>query len=284
MKIGVTLAKFDMPAEKTAQVLKQIAETLEEHQFSSVWVMDHFFQLEPMLGMAEEPMHEAYTTLGFLAGVTKKISLGALVTGVIYRNPGLLIKAMTTLDVLSEGRSYFGIGAGWYEREAVGLGFGFPTTQERFEMFEEILLLAHQMWRGDSSAFVEKHFELAEPICSPLPIQKPYPKILIGGEGEKKTLRYVAKYGDACNLFAQPGVEHVKQKLKVLQAHCEDEERDYNEIEKTVLDFYTGDATQTLRKITQLQKLGIDQVIFGVPGVEKITPLEVIGSDVVRHL
>ena len=288
MKIGLQIAMFDWPggAPKIGETLGKTVETADEAGFYSIWTMDHFFQLEPMLGKAEDPMLEAYTALGFMAAHTKKAKLGTMVTGAIYRNPGLLLKAMTTLDVLSGGRTYFGIGAGWYEREAKGLGFKFMTTSERFEMLEEILQLAKQTWGGDYSAFEGKHYKLEEPIIEPQPVSKPHPSILVGGNGEKKTLRMVAQYGDACNIIALEGPEFVKHKLEVLKQHCEDLGRDYSEIEKTILTWAPdySDADKVLGMIKSYEDVGVEHILFGIPNAHEITPLEDFGKNVIAKL
>ncbi|MGH9197881.1 MAG: LLM class F420-dependent oxidoreductase [Acidimicrobiia bacterium] len=184
-------------------VLIDIARTAEESGFDSLWVMDHYFQL-PYFQDSKLDMHEAYTTLGFFAGVTEKINLGALVTGVTYRNPAILVKQVTSLDVLSEGRAWFGIGAAWFEREHHGLGVEFPPVNKRFQRLEEALQIAKQMWSDDEGPFKGKHYVLEETICSPQPLQKPHPPIMVGGGGEKKTLRLVAKYADACTFTGIP--------------------------------------------------------------------------------
>src|SRR6185437_3600761 len=170
--------------------------------FASIWVMDHFFQIA-MMGAPEEPMLESYSTLSYLAGATKRVKLGTMVTGVVYRHPGILVKTVTTLDVLSGGRAYLGIGAAWNEQEARGLGVPFPALKERFERLEETLQIAHQMWSGDRSPYNGRYYQLTDPLNSPQPLTKPHPPIMIGGGGEQKTLRLVAQYGDACNLFAR---------------------------------------------------------------------------------
>src|SRR4051812_41267383 len=198
MKIGVQISQYNFPGGNAAirPALKQVAQAAEGASVDSLWVMDHFFQLA-MLGPADDPMLESYTTLGFLAGVTEKVTLGTMVTGVIYREPALLIKAVTALDVLSGGRAYFGIGAGWYEEEAIALSFMNPLRSKRFDRLEDTLQLAKQMWSGDRSAFKGKFSHLPEPISNPQPVKNPHPPIIIGGGGEEKTLRFVAKYGDA---------------------------------------------------------------------------------------
>ena len=194
--------------------------------------MDHFFQMEGFQ-TAHDPMLEGYTTLGYLAAKTERMKLGTVVTGVTYRHPGLLAKIATTLDVLSEGRSFFGIGAAWYEREHLALGVPYPAMSERFERLEEAIQIVLQMWSDDEGPFEGKHYQLAETINVPQPIQKPHPPIVIGGGGEKKTLRLVAKYADACNLNVTD-VEEVAHKLQVLREHCDAEGRDYATIEKTM--------------------------------------------------
>lgn len=254
-------------------------------------VMDHYFQME-FNGGAEDPMLEAYTTLSFLAAHTETVQLGALVTGVTYRHPGLLAKIATSLDVLSGGRATLGIGAAWYDREHEGLGVPFPPLAERFERLEETLRICLQMWDPAANGpFEGTHYRLAETLCVPAPVSRPHPEIMIGGSGEKKTLRLVARYGDACNLFAT-SPEEVTHKLDVLRGHCDTEGRDYDEIRKTVA--YTGDpATEGdleafTRDITGYGKLGIDTVIlaprigapaewierFVAPAVERLAELD----------
>ncbi len=195
-------------------------------------MMDHWFQMESF-ATSQDPMLEGYTSLGFVAGQTERISLGLLVTGVTYRYPGLLAKIVTTLDVLSGGRAILGLGAAWYEREHRGLGVPFPPLSERFERLEETLQICKQMWSEDDGPYAGKYYQLAETICRPQPIQSP-PPILIGGSGEKKTLRLVARYADACNLFAADPAE-VGHKVDVLRRHCEDVGRDPAEIKKTII-------------------------------------------------
>jgi F420-dependent oxidoreductase-like protein len=232
-------------------------------------------------------MLEGYSALNFMASVTKQARLGAMVTGANYRQPGFLVKTVTALDVLSGGRAWLGIGAGWYEREAVGLGLPFPPLKERFERLEETLQIAKQMWSGDFVPYHGKHYHLAEPINSPQPLTKPHPPILIGGSGEKKTLRLVAQYGDACNLFAFFGNDVLMQKLDVLKRHCDDVGRNYDEIERTVLaPVHAGpegiSISAVLENCRTWASLGIQHVIFSdVPNVYELTPLEVIGREVI---
>ena len=236
MKLGLQIPSFSWPrgAEDLAPTLAQIGQAAEEAGFASLWVMDHFFQIE-MIGKPDEPMLEGYSALNFLAAVTKRIRLGTLVSGVIYRYPGILIKTVTSLDVLSGGRAYFGIGAGWYEREAIGLGVPFPPLKERFERLEETLQIALQMWSGKVASYSGKHYQLAETLNSPQPISQPHPPILIGGAGEKRTLPLVAKVGDACNLYAFDSLEIVRAKLDVLRQNCDAIGRPYDEIERTAI-------------------------------------------------
>ena len=221
MKLGLQIPIFTWPggARVLGTKLADIVRTADDAGYASIWVMDHHFQIE-MVGRAEMDMLEAYTALGYIAAHTSKARLGTMVTGVTYRHPGILAKQVTTLDVLSGGRAYLGIGAAWFEREHVGLGVPFPPFKERFERLEEALQIAKQMWSDNDGPFRGKHYQLAETLNSPQVLSKPHPPILIGGAGEKKTLRLVAKYGDACNIFA-PSPAFVAQKLAVLQQHCE---------------------------------------------------------------
>lgn len=289
MKIGLQIPKFTWSGGTPglASKLREIATTAEEAGFASIWVMDHFFQLDPHLGKAEEPMLEGYSVLSYLAGVTESIKLGTLVTGVIYREPGFLVKQATTLDVLSGGRTYFGVGAAWYEREAKGLGFPFPPVKERFERLEEMLQITHQMWSGEVKSFNGKHYQLGETLCSPQPLQEPHPPIMIGGMGEKKTLRLVAQYGDACNLFARAGMDVLAHKLDVLKRHCEDVGRPFEEIELTSLgsaNLVPGEmsAQDVIATCRELADLGIQHAIFNMPGnVQDITPLQVFGEEII---
>ena len=235
MKIGVQINRFDYPGGniKISEGFKNIAEAADQSGFDSIWVMDHFFEL-PGIGDYKDPMLEAYTALGFLAGVTKNVMLGTMVTGVIYREPAVLLNAVTTLDVLSNGRAYFGIGAGWNDQEAKALGLLDPLNSNRFDRLEDVLKLAHQVWKDDQQAFQGKIYKLPEPVFNPQPVSKPHPPILIGGGGETKTLRMVAEYGDACNLFAAD-MDALRHKLDVLKQHCQELGTDYQKIEKTAL-------------------------------------------------
>ena len=291
MRIGLQIPAFNWvggTAEMGA-TLAQIGRSADEAGFASIWVMDHFFQIA-YIGEADEPMLESYTTLGFLAGVTKHARLGAMVTGVNYRPPGYLVKQVTALDVLSGGRAWLGIGAGWFEREALGLGLPFPPLKERFERLEETLQIAQQMWAGVRTPIHTAHYELAEPISSPQPLSQPHPPILIGGSGEQKTLRMVAQYGDACNLFAHLGPETLTHKLDVLKRHCDELGRDYNTIERTVLANVAGGSAglqpaALIEQCRALASLGFQHVIYSaLPGVESLAPLEMIGRDVIPEV
>lgn len=296
MKIGLQIPNFTYPEgpRELGDKLAEIARTADDAGFSSLWVMDHFFQIGSRdrsmgLGPAEDEMLEGYSTLSYLAGVTKKVTLGTMVTGVVYRHPGILVKTVTTLDVLSGGRAYLGIGAAWNEREARGLGVPFPSTRERFEQLEETLEIAKQMWSDNNGAYAGKYFQLAETLCSPQPISKPHPPILIGGSGEKQTLRLVAKYADACNLFASLGVETVRTKLDILKQHCEKVGRDYSEIEKTTLrTVHLAPDKMTARDVIEecraLAGIGIQHAIFNMPNVHEIKPLEVFGREIIPVL
>ena len=234
MKLGLHYWNYSRPADPTAiaDTLAETARIADEAGIASFTVMDHFFQMEGMASV-DEPMLEGYTTLGYVAARTRRVTLGMLVTGVMYRYPGLLAKTVSTLDVLSGGRARLGIGASWYEREQRGLGVPVVPIGERFERLVETLQISRQMWSDDNGAYEGRHYQLAETLCAPAPISRPHPPIMIGGGGERKTLRLVARYGDACNVFAT-GRDDVAQKLDVLRSHCVAEGRDYDTVEKTV--------------------------------------------------
>jgi F420-dependent oxidoreductase-like protein len=270
MELGVHIFDFNYPNQPAsiAPTLARAGEAAEAAGLTWISVMDHYFQMEAT-APAEHPMLECYTALGYLAAHTSSAQLGVLVTGVTYRYPGLLAKAVTTLDVLSEGRGVLGIGAAWYDREHRGLGVPFPPTAERFERLEEALQVALQMWDPDNNgAYQGQHYRLAETLCVPPPISRPHPPIMIGGSGEKKTLRLVAQYADACNLFGAAGVDEITHKLDVLRRHCDDVGRDYSEIRKTMLYGGTGvgDGQDAfLEEMVEFAKIGIDQVIVMPP-------------------
>jgi len=284
MELGLHVSSFTWPGGPTriASDLTNVAAAAEANGFAKLSVMDHVWQIGH-IGPPELDMLEAYTTLGYLAARTSRIKLLAWVTAVVYRDPGLLAKAVTTLDVLSEGRAYLGIGAAWNSEEAEGLGLFFPPTAERFERLEEALEICLQMWRGDDAAFHGQHYTLARTLNSPPALSKPHPPILIGGGGEKKTLRLVAKYAQACNLFAAPDLAH---KLHVLREHCTDVGRDYDEIEKTVMGpLDPGSNGENVDKLLDTMRdmaaLGITHYHGSVPNAAAIAPLEILGKQVV---
>jgi F420-dependent oxidoreductase-like protein len=288
MKIGLQIPRFNFPdyPQSIAPTLAEIARAAETAGFSSLWVMDHYYQIAPGLGEADDPMLEGYSVLNYLAGLTEHVKLGTLVAGVIYREPAYLVKTATALDVLSGGRAYFGVGAAWYEQEARGMGFPFPTVKERFERLEEALQIAHRMWADDRSPFMGEHFQLSRPINSPQPLSRPHPPIMIGGMGERKTLRFVARYADACNLFLRAGLDTLRHKLDVLRGHCDALRRDYDEIEKTTLgtvQLAPGgmEASDVIGTCQDLAGLGFSHVIFNMPNVHEITPLETFGQEII---
>ncbi|MEV7320068.1 LLM class F420-dependent oxidoreductase [Streptomyces sp. NPDC093970] len=268
MRVGVHINRFDHSGGSRAlgAELAAAGAAAEAAGVSWVSVMDHYFQME-FNGGAEDAMLEAYTTLGYLAGRTSTVQLGALVTGVTYRHPGLLAKIATTLDVVSGGRATLGIGAAWYDREHHGLGVPYPPLAERFERLEETLRICLQMWDPENNGpFEGEHYRLAETLCVPAPVSSPRPEIMIGGGGEKKTLRLVAQYADACNLIPS-SPEELRHKLEVLRVHCDAVGRDYDTIRKTIA--YTGDAATEgdldsfTRDIEGYAGLGLDTVIVG---------------------
>ncbi len=269
MELGIHFANFSLPGGPGAigPILSGTARAAEDAGCTTFTLMDHYFQMEEFADR-HEPMLEGYTGLGFLAGRTERLRLGLLVTGVTYRHPGLLAKIVTTLDVVSGGRAQLGIGAAWYEREHLGLGVPFPPLSERFERLEETLQICHQMWSDDDGPYEGTHYRLAETICSPAPVSSPRPRILVGGSGEQKTLRLVARYADACNLFAtEPAV--VAHKLDVLERHCADADRDPAAIQRTVLAMADplADVDGFLGTMEQYASLGVDLVEV-VPLVE----------------
>src|SRR5664279_2630142 len=285
MRIGLQVMSFNWAGspQKIGARLGEIARAADDAGFYSLWVMDHFFQMDSYSD-PHDPMLESYTAQSFMAAQTKRIRHGVMVTGGFYRYPGILIKTMSTLDVLAGGRTYFGIGAGWYGREAAGLGVTFPPTGERLARLEEILQIAKQMWSDDESPYNGKYYQLAEPICRPQPLSKPHPTILIGGGGEKKTLRLVAQYGDACNLFAsKDSLDGLKHKLDVLRQHCADVGRNYDEIEKTTLGGVTpGDSSQAVIDYCRaLAGLGVNQAIFNMREGYDLAEIERIGKEII---
>jgi F420-dependent oxidoreductase-like protein len=304
MKIGLQIPRFDWPGNphNIGAKLAEIAKTAEAAGLSSLWVMDHFFQIGSGYGPPEAPMLEGYSVMSFLAAVTQRIKVGLLVTGNVYRHPGILIKTVTTLDVLSKGRAYLGIGTGWYEAEAKGLGVPFPPTwKERFGRLEETLQIAHHMWRGDTSPFVGEYYQLDKPLSSPPPLSRPHPPILVGGDGETKTMRLVAQYGDVCNWrlgsplqqfterhrdLYRTRRERLARKLNKLREHCEAVGRPYMDIERSVhgpvkLAPNAMSATELVELCHELADAGFDHYMFNIPNVHEITPLEILGRDVI---
>ncbi len=287
MRLGIHLPDLTFPdgPSHLARDLAVIAKTAEEVGFDRLSVMDHVWQIGH-IGPPEGEMLESYTTLGYLAGQTSTITLLTLVTGAVYRPPGLLGKIVTTLDVLSGGRAMLGIGAAWNAEEAFGLGLPFPETSERFERLEEVLQICRQMFDGVDTPYEGHHYHLGRTLNSPRPLSRPRPRILIGGSGERKTLRLVAQYADACNLFPGPELAH---KLDVLREHCEAVGRDYDEIEKTVLfNFDVGPSGQKVREIVEglrrLAEMGFSVAHGRVTDVATIHPLEIIGTEVIPEI
>ena len=287
MKIGLTIPDFTWPAGPTKMggTLAQIARTADQAGFESIWVMDHFWQIRGN-GPPEHDMLEGYSALAFMAGLTSRARLGTMVTGAVYRYPGVLAKTVTTLDVLSGGRAWLGIGAAWNEAESRGLGIPFPPIAERFERLEETLRICLALWegkRGSEKPFNGKHYQLERPLNSPQSLTRPHPPILICGGGEKKTLRLVAQYADATNLFPTP---EIPRKLDILREHCRAVGRDYDEIEKTSLfTFDLGDNGENLGKVIGglkwLASMGIQTVIGHVPKMYETKRLELIGEKLI---
>ncbi len=285
MDVGLHVVSFSWPGAPAsiAPTLGAVAEAAEEGGIHELTVMDHWFQMEGF-APATEPMLEGYTTLGYLAARTQTLTLGLLVTGVTYRHPGLLAKTVATLDVLSEGRARLGIGAAWYEREHQGLGVPFPPVSERFGRLEEALQICLQMWSEDDGPYKGCYYELAETICEPRPLSRPHPPVLIGGSGERKTLRLVARYAQACNLFASDPAQ-IAHKLDVLRAHCDTEGRDYSTISKTMLAMVDpfGDTGALLADMAQYARLGIDTVLF-MPTGDPVAYARRVGEELVEPL
>jgi F420-dependent oxidoreductase-like protein len=284
MRLGLHISDFTWDGGPTdlRRQLGQVAIRAEQAGYDRVSVMDHVWQIAH-LGPPEHEMLEAYTTLGFLAAKTERVKLLTVVTAVVYRDPGLLAKAVTTLDVLSGGRAMLGIGAAWNEEESRGLGLFFPGTAERFERLEEALQICQQMWGDDESPYAGKHYRLERTLNSPQSLSRPHPPILIGGAGERKTLRLVAQYADACNIFDTPELAH---KLDVLRDHCERLGRDYDEIEKTAqLRFDLGErgehVERTIEHLHELADLGIQVAHGALANVSQPGTLELMGERVI---
>ena len=290
MKLGLHYWNYSTPSDpaEMAATLADTARVAEEAGFSGFSVMDHYFQMEHA-GSAAEPMLEGYTTLGYVAARTERLSLGVLVTGVMYRHPGLLAKIVTTLDVLSGGRARLGIGASWYEREQLGLGVPVVPVAERFERLEETLEIAHRMWSGDRSPFGGKHYRLDEPINSPASVSQPRPRILIGGSGEQKTLRLVARYADASNFFIN-SLGETRRKLDVLKERCAEIGRPYDEIEKTAIipEMDIGPNGERVNELVEylgkLAEVGIQATFGAITGPEQRRGIELAGRDLIPQI
>jgi len=289
VKLGLQIDSFTWPGgpEAIGPTLGRIARQADEAGFDSIWVMDHFFQIRGV-GRPEEPMLEGWTTLGFLAASTKRARLGLMVGGVHYRPPGLWVKAATTLDILSGGRAWLGIGAAWNEQESRALGFPFPPLGERFEMLEETLQIAHEMWQGERGSEGEFHgrlFHARRLMNSPQSISRPRVPIMIGGGGERKTLRLVAQYGDATNVFGGP--EMVAHKYAVLREHCEAVGRNFDEIERSNLhgvDLSREAPSHVVERFGELNDAGVQTVIFSLADVEDPRHIETVGREIIPQL
>jgi F420-dependent oxidoreductase-like protein len=290
MNVGIHIVSFTLPGGPAAigPTLTEVARAAEEAGATNLSLMDHYLQLGGWAGSAEEPMLEGYTTLGYLAAITSTIELQLLVTGVTYRHPGLLAKIVSTLDVLSGGRAMLGIGAAWYEGEHQALGVPFPPLAERFERLEETVQIVRQMWSDDVGPYAGKHYQLGATINSPQPLRRPHPPIMIGGGGETKTLRLVAKYADASNLFAGPraGPDVVEAKLDVLRRHCAREGTDYNRIRKTIL--YVGPLEPDAKggkdfadQMARYAYLGVEEVHVMPYGPDPVGFVRGLGSHII---
>jgi F420-dependent oxidoreductase-like protein len=295
VKVGLQICSFTWPGgpEAIGPTLARIARQADEVGFDSIWVMDHFFQIRGV-GRPEEPMLEGMTALGFMAAHTRRARLGLMVGGVHYRKPGLWVKATTTLDVLSGGRAWLGIGAAWNEDESRSLGFPFPPLGDRFEMLEETLQIAHQMWdgeRGSEAAHHGRQFQAARLLNSPQSLSRPRVPIMVGGGGEKKTLRLVAQYADACNVFGSP--EAIARKYAILDAHCAAVGRDQREIERSTLQNVrlgpvdharTERPSQVVDRLAELSDAGAEHVIFELKDVHEPAYLDQVGRDIIPAL
>jgi F420-dependent oxidoreductase-like protein len=289
VKFGLQIRSFTWPGgpAEIGPTLARIVRCADDVGFDSIWVMDHFFQIRGV-GRTEEPMLEGHTTLGFMAANSSRARLGLMVGGVHYRYPGLWVKATTTLDVLSGGRAWLGIGAAWNQEESLALGFPFPPLAERFEMLEETLRIAHGMWqgeRGSEESFAGRHFTARRLLNSPQALSRPHPPILIGGGGERKTLRLVAQYADATNVFGGPAA--IAHKYEVLRRHCEAIGRDPDEIERSTLqgiDLGSEPPAKIVDRFGELSDAGAQHMIISVRNVHDLANLETIGREVIPQL
>jgi F420-dependent oxidoreductase-like protein len=289
MKLGLHLSNFTygIPITDFAAKLDDIVAAADEGGFDRLSVMDHYFQI-PNVGPAENEMFEAYGLLGYLAARTSRVKLGVLTTGITYRHPGFLAKQVTGLDVLSGGRAWAGVGAAWFEREHLGLGIPFPPLAERFERLEETIEILEQMWSDNDGPYEGKHYQLAETLCSPAPIQQPHPPLLVAGSGERKTLRLVARYADFCNI-AGDNPENVERRLGILAAHCEAERRDYDAIEKTIVTRFdpgpNGErADELVDRLARFAEVGVQAALGSAVNVEDPRTIEQLATKVIPQL
>ena len=270
MDLDLHVSRFDWAGgdDRIGSGIADLAQRAQAIGVRTLSFMDHFFQMDWM-APAEDPMLEGYTALAFVAGRTERLRFRTLVTGVTYRHPGLLAKTVTTLDVVSGGRAEFGIGAAWYDREHRGLGVPFPSTKERFERLEEAIQICVQMWSDDNGPYKGTHYQLEETLCSPQPVSKPRPRILIGGSGERKTLRIAAQYADAMNIICAPN--ELEHKIDVLRRHCEDLGRDPNEVEVSAMyrEIPPGASVDdVVRGAEALADLGVSALVTGAMGAD----------------
>jgi len=296
VKFGLQISSFSWPGGSTeiGPTLARVVRAADDAGFDSIWVMDHFFQIRSV-GRPEEPMLEGMTALGFMAANSERARLGLMVGGIHYRHPGLWIKAATTLDVLSGGRAWFGVGAAWNQQESEALGFPFPPLGIRFELLEDTLRMAHGMWAGDRGTeedLAGRHVRATRLLSSPQSMSRPRVPIMIGGGGERKTLRLVAQYADACNVFGGP--ERIHHKFSVLRRHCEELGRPYDEIERSTLqanlhiDATGRDGAETPAQVAdryaELADAGAQHILFSVRDVWQTDKLELLGKTVIRQL
>ncbi len=289
MQLGLHVSNFTfgVPPEAFAATLARVATSAEAAGFYRLSVMDHYFQI-PNVGPAEAEMFEAYSTLGFIAAHTSRMKLGVLATGVTYRNPGFLAKQVTSIDVLSGGRAWLGIGAAWFEREHHGLGIPFPPLKQRFEMLEEAIQVCNQMWSDNNGPYAGKHYQLAETLCSPRPLQRPRPPILVAGSGERKTLRLVARYADICNVRGT-SPEDAGRLLRLLDEHCEREGRDPGSIERTIVTRFDPGArgeraSSEVDRLAAFSAMGVQGALGSLIGVADPAVMDVMGSKVIPAL
>ncbi len=289
MKLGIHLANLTFGVEPAgfAAKLDEIVTGAEAAGFDRISVMDHYFQI-PNVGPAEHEMFEAYGLLGYIAARTSRVGLGVLTTGITYRYPGFLAKQITGLDVLSGGRAWAGLGAAWFEREHHGLGIPFPPLKERFERLEETIQICLQMWSDDNGPYHGKHYQLEETLCVPQPIQRPHPKLLVAGSGERKTLRLVARYADQCNVRST-NPEDTGHLLEVLDERCEEEGRDPSTIERSMVTRFdpgpNGErAAETVDRLGRFAEVGVEVAMGGLLGAEDPRVMEAMATKVIPQV